>query len=228
MQIRILALFFIFFSCQNEQEHAESFDNNMPPVARDSPIGRSLDEITSNEDPDRKDWQNPSLVIKKLGDLEDKTVADIGAGTGYFSFRLAREGAKVIAIDIDPEFLQYINDRQEEVLPTPGNHVVETRLSNPDNPLLANGEADAVLLVNTYTYISDRTAYLGKVHTGMVSGGIIAIVDYKNDSIPVINEATPIIAPEKVAEELKQAGFYDVVIDEESLQYQYIITAKKK
>ncbi len=57
------------------------------------------------ENPARAEWQKPEWVIEQLGDLTGKTVADIGAGTGYFAFRIARKAKKVIAIDIDERFL---------------------------------------------------------------------------------------------------------------------------
>ncbi len=179
------------------------------------------------EEEDRSEWQNPALVIEKLGNLKGKTVADIGAGTGYFSFRLARQGAQVIAIDIEQEYLEYIDKRQQESMVSPGDYPVETRLSEPDDPLLVNGEADIVLLVNTYTYLSDRISYLEKVKNGMSDEGLITIVDYTSASNPVINDAVTIMDPEEIRRELEQAGFTDVVIDRESLQYQFIITAKK-
>lgn len=53
-------------------------------------------------------WQKPDLVLNTLGNLENKVVADIGAGTGYFSFRLAMRAKKVIAIDIDKDVLDTI------------------------------------------------------------------------------------------------------------------------
>ena len=53
----------------------------------------------------RQVWQKPNLVIELLGDLQDKTIADIGAGVGYFSFRLAEKANRVIAIEIDENSL---------------------------------------------------------------------------------------------------------------------------
>ena len=61
------------------------------------------------EDPARAEWQKPEKTIASLGPLDGKTVADIGAGTGYFSFPISKQAAKVIAIDIDKRFLDYID-----------------------------------------------------------------------------------------------------------------------
>ncbi len=72
------------------------------------------------EDPARAQWQKPDEVIASLGSLEGKTVADIGAGSGYFTFPLAKKAAKVIAIDIDQRFLDYIEQkkRTQKMAPT--------------------------------------------------------------------------------------------------------------
>jgi len=59
--------------------------------------------------------KKPEVVIAKLGDLSNMTVADIGAGTGYFSFRLAEKAEKVISIDIDERFLNYIENKKESL-----------------------------------------------------------------------------------------------------------------
>ncbi len=218
----------LLFSCQNSNEsdsndRLEKFDQDsslteIPSVPPDT--------VPTQDDPDRQEWQNPSLVINKLGDLTDKTIADIGAGTGYFSFRLANEGADVIAIDIEEEYLEFINQRQEELIAS-GERPVETRLSEENDPLLISEEVDGVLIVNTYTYLSNRVDYLSKVRRGMKAGGIMVIVDYKSASNPVMNSYAEILSPGEVSKELEQAGFTNVEIDENSLQYQYIITANK-
>jgi predicted RNA methylase len=57
-------------------------------------------------------WQKPDLVIQQLGDVNGKTVADLGAGTGYFSRRIAYKGARVIAIDIDPQAIQWMQEQK--------------------------------------------------------------------------------------------------------------------
>ena len=72
----------------------------------------SFDSVARFEDPARETWQRPDAVIAALGPLEGKTVADLGAGTGYFSVRLAQAGARVLAVDVDPRFLDYIARRK--------------------------------------------------------------------------------------------------------------------
>src|SRR5690606_26217477 len=73
-------------------------------------VTASVPEVDSMEyNASRTVWQKPASVISKLGDLSDKVVADIGAGTGYFSFRLAFHAHKVIAVDIDTNALQTIS-----------------------------------------------------------------------------------------------------------------------
>ncbi len=64
------------------------------------------DKVSVFEDQNRDIWQKPDRVIDILGPLEGKTVVDLGAGTGYFAFRLIQDAAKVIAIDIDPDFIK--------------------------------------------------------------------------------------------------------------------------
>ncbi len=207
-RLSLFLCFILICSCQSSpgdstnNEELESFTRDTMLIQTDTLVD---DPGVTYEDPDRTTWQNPSLVIDKLGNLKGKTVADIGAGTGYFSFRLAREGARVIAIDIEQEYLDYIDKRQEESIVASGNYP----------------------LVNTYTYLNDPVDYLTKVKKGMAETGMITIVDYKDAKNPVVNNATILVAPERVADELKQAGFSNVVIDRNSLQYQYIITAKK-
>lgn len=184
--------------------------------------------VEAYEDPERSDWQNPELVLEKLGDLQGKVVADIGAGTGYFTFRMAEKGATVIAIDIDERFLGYIDERKAELQHIIPEDRVHTRASLEDDPLLASEEADAALLVNTYHFLDDRVTYLQKVRAGLKPGGRMVIVDYKTGEMPVGPPEPLKIAPETVVEELRSAGFGQVEIDQSGLQFQYIISANKK
>ena len=230
MRILIPILFFLILSCGSPQGDSprESWD-----TTGTNSIGPNTFEGNTTREPrlqalpgDRQYWQNPDLVLDKLGDLENKTVVDIGAGTGYFTFRLAERGAKVIAVDIDPDYLSYISDRRDQ-LSSNRQQQIETRLSEPDRPPLEPNEADIVLLVNTYTFLPDRIEYLKKIHAGLAGDGTICIVDYKNDDVPVISDETPVLNPSVVRSDLTSAGFRMIRHDSISLEYQYIFTAKK-
>ncbi len=231
MRIIIPILVLLFMGCnrsQNESPRQVWDTTNTETVIRPTPEnGRQENTQTPALPGDRQYWQNPDLVLDKLGNLQDKTVADIGAGTGYFTFRLAERGARVIAVDIDPDYLSYINDRKDQ-LNTYRQQQIQTRLSEPDSPPLEPNEADIVLLVNTYTFLPDRVEYLKKVYDGISREGSICIVDYKNDEVPVISDETPVLNPEIVREELVEAGFKNIQLDLESLEFQYILTAKKQ
>ncbi len=182
-------------------------------------------KISEFEDPDRGKWQNPSLVLNKLGPLEGKVVADLGCGTGYFTFPIAKKAKKVIAIDIQQQFLDYIEDRKLEGSLNNADKI-ETRLTIEDNPDLKTEEADIVLMVNVYYYLKNRPEYMKKVRNGLKKGGILVLVDFKPGDLPV-GPAEHKIPIKQVLSDLKKAGFKILGVDLNSLQYQYIIKAKR-
>ena len=181
-------------------------------------------ELNVGDESERGTWQNPDLVIRKIGDLRNKIVADIGSGTGYFTFPISRNAKKVLAIDIEQRYLEYIEDRKLE-LPIEQADVIETRLTVEDEPNLHSDEVDAVLLVNVFYYLEDRTNYMTIVNNALKNNGILVLVDFKPGDLPV-GPAENKVPTEQVVEILKVSGFQDIEVDEESLQYQYIVTAK--
>jgi len=177
------------------------------------------------EDKLRTDWQNPELVLSLLGDLSGKTVADIGAGSGYFSFKLAKSAEKVIALDVDPKALEYINEQKVVVGEWSSN--IEARLTPPDVPNLLPEEADKVLIVNTYAFLPDKVKYLVRLRDGMKDGAQLVIIDFKEGDIPVGPSDTFKQDPGDVVAELRAINLRDIKVDVDRLKYQYIITAKK-
>ncbi|MEM7036312.1 MAG: class I SAM-dependent methyltransferase [Bacteroidota bacterium] len=201
-----------------------------PPVQVDREIlymdpdssleGRNLDSG------DRTNWQKPQVVISQLGDLSNKVVADIGAGTGYFTMRLARFARKVIAIDIDSTFLSYIERRAAKTTQRKHRNI-ETRLTMPDDPSLQQSETDLVLIVNTYAYIQDRVDYFRKVHAGLRESGHLVVVDFKKRPLPVGPPSGEKVNAATVITEMDSAGFKVVSVDSTSLQYQYQVRLEK-
>lgn len=219
-------------SCKSHPASESALDQNLSPAAiiKDTSAEVAFEDFDSlvrqYEDPERKNWQSPELVLEKMGDLSGKTVADIGVGTGYFAFRLIQRGAHVIGIDVDKRFLDYIEDRKAELDPGVAARL-KTRLTKPENPELNINEVDWILIVNTYHFLRNRVDYLKKLFSALKPGGKIMIVDYKKGYTPVGPVESEKVPAETTVNELKSSGFLLLDRDDKSLQYQYIIRARK-
>lgn len=220
----------LLFSCKeksNTNKYKNLFQQNSSILSPNDSIQIHTEtsiELNVESDPDRGLWQSPDLVIEKLGDLSGKIVADIGSGTGYFTFPISRVAKKVLAIDIEQRYLDYIEDRKLE-LPIEEADVIETRLTVEDEPNLHTDEVDAILMVNVFYYLNDRSSYMKIVNNALRKNGILVLVDFKLGELPV-GPSGDKVPPEEVIDDLKSAGFNNVILDLTSLQYQYIITAK--
>ena len=131
------------------------------------------------DDPARDDWQMPDRIIETLGIQEGQTVADVGAGTGYFSVRLARStGARTVyAVDIEPSMVDYTSDRAEEA----GLDNIVTVLAGSDRTNLPE-PVDLVLIVDTYHHLPDRVDYFTRLREDLRPSGRLAIIDFRKDS----------------------------------------------
>ena len=183
-------------------------------------------EAEQYESADRVIWQKPDLVIQQLGDVEGKVVADLGAGAGYFSRRIAYKGAKVIAIDIDPKAIQWMEE-QKARFPLELQDRLVIRLAEPDDPKLNPNEVNIVLLVNTYSYIQNRVAYFSRLKESVRPGGYILIIDFKKKETPFGPPIEERVDVRDVEKELLESGFSINNVDEGSLDYQYIIKAQR-
>ena len=145
-------------------------------------------------------------------------VADIGAGTGYFSVRIAKRvpNGKVFAVDIEPDIVRYLGERaHREHL-----HILQPVLASANSPNLPEA-VDVALIVDTYHHIDDRVAYFSRLKPSLQPGGRLAIVDFKTDA----PEGPPLalrIPPERVIAELEQAG-YALIAKHDFLPQQYFL-----
>lgn len=220
------------FSCKQVKNHEDNkhyFLSKNDTVTVITKNSSSVSDYTNPEgfssaEKDRGKWQNPKLVIKKLGDLTGKVVADIGSGTGYFTFPMARQAKKVLAIDIEQRYLDYIENKKME-LPMAQADNIETRLTEENEPNLHADEVDAVLMVNVFYYIKHRLAYMKIVNDALKDQGRLVLVDFKPGDLPV-GPAENKLPAKEVVTILKLAGFGDIEVDSLDLEYQYIIVAK--
>lgn len=210
-------------TADNQDGHKGHKDHN---AANKHMHKRSFEDLVKSfESEDRTKWQKPDEVIKKLGDVKDKTVMDIGSGTGYFSFKLVAQGAKVIAADVNDKFQGYIKQRKEKAKLR--DEQLTTRKVPFDSPDLKAEEADHVMIVDTYHHIENRIDYFKKVLVGLKAGGKLLVVDFKKEETPHGPPLKMRLTAEEVKKELTEAGFTNIVIDNELLPYQYTVLAGK-
>ena len=211
--------------------------NATPPQIDSSDFNSSLDDLDKadlkkllleNEPPGRVAWQKPEKVIEKIDDIENKVVADLGAGFGIFSFRLAQHAKKVIALELDEDKIQYMDSVKSMELKLEYQERLETRKVTPTDSKLKKGEADVILIVNTYPLIRNRVDYLKHLWSVLPEGGKIIIVDFKRKRIPIrVPYHKERLELFKIEDELEESGFLLAESDDRSLEYQYIVTAEK-
>lgn len=153
---------------------------------------------------DRDEWQQPERVVASLGLEPGQKVADLGAGGGYFSFRLADAvgpSGKVYAVDID----EAMNERLQRLAAERGASNVEVVLALSDDLRLPE-PVDVIFTSNTYHHLEDRSAYFDSAARYLTPGGRVAIVEYKEEGFlqRVMGHST---GAESIRAEMKAAGY---------------------
>lgn len=176
------------------------------------------------DDPSRDAWQQPERVLGYLALAPGMTVADIGAGTGYFEARLAKAvgpTGQVLALDTAPDMVRYMTERAAKE----GTPNVKARVIAPDDPGLEASSVDRILIVNTWHHIGDRASYAKKLRAALKPKGFVAIVDFTMETTKGPPPAHRLKA-EVVRDELEQAGLITATINE--LPDQYVVTGSLK
>ncbi len=217
----------LFTGCNRSSADRNADLLSKPQADRNGKSEQYANEAEQYESADRVIWQKPDLVIEQLGDVKGKVVADLGAGTGYFSRRIAYKGARVIAIDIDPRAILWMEE-QKARFPIELRDRLVIRLAEPDDSKLTSQEVDIVLLVNTYSYLIRRVEYFERLQETIRPGGFVVIIDFKKKETPFGPPVEDRLDVPTVERELRSAGYTILKVDEESLDYQYIIKAKKE
>jgi cyclopropane fatty-acyl-phospholipid synthase-like methyltransferase len=157
----------------------------------------------SFDDPARDSWQMPAGVIEALKLSAEASVADIGAGTGYFTVRLAGAVPRgtVYAVDIEASMLEHIKKR----VGAAGLSNVVTVLADSASPNLSK-PVDLMLVVDTYHHIPNRPTYFRDLLKSLTAGGRVAIIDFRKDA----PEGPPVefrFEADQIIAEMKQAGY---------------------
>jgi arsenite methyltransferase len=153
----------------------------------------------------RDQWQQPQKVIDSLQIRAGSVVADLGAGGGYFTFRLADAvgpAGKVFAVDVDPEMTELIEARARN----DARKNVETILAKPADPMLPTTGVDLVFTSNTYHHIDNRIAYFANLRKYLRPGARVAVIDFDRRAWleDLLRHYTP---SEFIKRDLEQAGY---------------------
>lgn len=156
----------------------------------------------------RDEWQQPDAVIEALAIEPGARVADIGAGGGYFTFRLARAVGPtgvVYAVDVDDDMLHYLEER----VAREGVENVKVVRGELADPLLPDGEIDLVFTCNTYHHLRERARYFADLRRDLAPGGRVAVIELNGASwfSRTFGHETP---KREIVEELTEAGYRTV------------------
>ena len=179
--------------------------------------------VTMLEGPDRDEWQQPDRVMDALGIFDGARVADVGAGGGWFTVRLARrveQNGVVFAQDIQPEMIESIKRRVKRE----GLTNVQPILGTPTDPKLReHAPLHAVLMVGTYPEIREPVVLLKRIAESLAPNGKLGIVDFKLDGAggpgPNISER---VNPDVIKGHAAAAGL-KLLSHETFLKYQYLL-----
>ena len=168
-----------------------------------------MEYIDRLDRPERDQEQKPAQVVDALGLNPGMRVADLGAGSGYFTRRFVEavtETGKVYVIDVEPEALKYVED---SLIHTHRPFEAEFILARPDNPKIPVESVDMIFVCNTYHHLEDRTVYFRNTRSSLKPGGRIVIIDYYHDdrSGELGFPKRHLIARDKVVEEMTGAGY---------------------
>ena len=148
--------------------------------------------------------EKPDLTVQKLDLQPDNVVADIGAGTGYFSFRMAQQvpEGKVYAVDIQPEMLDAIAFLQEENSVTN----VETVLGWEDDPNLTPESIDLALMVDAYHEFAYPREMMAGIFRALKPGGRVVLLEYRKENPMIMIKPLHKMTQKQVKKELKAVG----------------------
>lgn len=173
------------------------------------------------EGPDRDAWQRPDQIMDALGIADGAKVADLGAGGGYFTVRLARRvgpNGLIYAEDIQPQMIEAIERRVRRE----GLRNIRTVLGKPDDPGLPPATLDAVLIVDSYHELEAPIALLRNVAAALRPKGRLGVVDFKKEAGgpgPAIEER---VTPDLIIREAGEAGLR-LLKEEGFLPYQFLL-----
>jgi len=202
--------------CAHRQER-------MPPPSAERPLSYRIERF---ERPERDSWQKPDEVVRALALKDGDVVADIGAGSGYFSRRFAKAVApsgKVYAVDVAADILGYLRERADQE----GLHNIVTIVSRDDDPMLPKNAIDLAFFCDTTHHIAERVNFYRKMSPGLKEHSRLAIIDYAPDASRIPHAPEEHVPRSQVISEAEDTGF-KFVQEFNFLPNQYFLLFEKR
>jgi arsenite methyltransferase len=182
--------------------------------------------IGTLEDPKRDTYQKPHEVMTALNIKPGEVIADIGAGSGYFTFRLAHfvgDKGKVYAVDVSPDMIRHVNRRIRETMTTN----VVTILADNDDPLLLDRSVNRFFICDVWHHVENQTKYLSLMKKMLKPGGEIVMIDFHKKELPFGPPMQMKIAREDLIKQMETNGFR-VSKEHTFLPHQYFLVFAPK
>lgn len=193
-------------------------------------LGREISHVMGHlgagwlERPSRQQEERTDLLVRNLPLAEDDVVADVGAGTGYFSFRIAPAVplGEVLAVDIQPEMLAIIEERGREE----GVHNVRGVRGSITDPNLPEAAVDLALIVDAYHEFSHPREMAAGLLRALRPGGLLVLVEYRAEDPSVPIKRLHKMSETQARRELEAAGF-EFVRNEDFLPQQHFLVFRR-
>jgi len=177
--------------------------------------------IGALEDPKRDAYQKPHDVLTALNLKPGEVIADIGAGSGYFTFRLARhvgDQGKIYAVDVSPDMILHMNRRIRELKAA---NVVSI-LADADDPLLSDSSVNRFFFCDSWHHVDNQSKYLSLIKRMLKPKGEIVMIDFHKKDLPVGPPLEMKIAREDLIKQMESSGFR-LTKEHTFLPYQYFL-----
>ncbi|BDS07584.1 methyltransferase type 11 [Oceaniferula spumae] len=212
----------------------EPYDYQSKPASRDGSgkvyMGREISLVMGHEGIDwlerasRKNEENPDRAVQGLELKPDAVVADIGSGSGYYSFLIAPlvPKGKVIGVDIQPEMVAFLYQKSQEL----GVTNVESHLGKIDNVQLAANSIDAAIMVDAYHEFSHPNEMMQSIYHALREGGRVYLLEYRAEDPEVPIKALHKMSQAQSIKEMQAVGLKHVRTDD-FLPWQHFMVFEK-
>lgn len=193
-------------------------------------MGREISQVMGHqgaywlERPSREAEERPDMAVDALGLNPTDTVADIGAGTGYMSFRMAQKvpDGQVLAVDLQPEMIELL----AEVCDEQGIANVQTIQAEEDNPHLPSEQVDLALMVDAYHEFEAPREVMTGVVDALKPGGRVVLAEYRAENPLIMIKRLHKMSEKQVKKEMAAVGLTWVKTDER-LPQQHLLFFEK-